>query len=791
MRQIRDQAIRSPGSPSNASTSGAIHGLPADTKDSSIVDWNVEGPGRRVGYEDLSTIDWIFEYSKERQRQRVLRANTPGFVGYLQRLLDASHVWVVLVLTGIAVGVLAAGINVASDWLGDIKTGYCHKGEGGGQFYLNKSFCCWGHEDFGQCSDWRPWRQALRIPSKGGGYVVELIFYILYSVLFAACASFLVQQYSIHAKHSGIPEIKTVLGGFVIRRFLGAWTLVTKSLGLCLTVASGLWAGKEGPLIHVACCCANIIMKPLAHLEKNEARKREVLSAAAAAGISVAFGSPVGGVLFSLEQLSYYFPDKTMWQSFVCAMVAAVTLQFMNPFRTGKIVLYEVRYSTGWHDFEVVPFVLLGVVGGLYGGLFIKLNMMVAKFRRSSANPFNASPLVEVLLIAFISALVNFPNIFMRAQLSEVVYYLFSECAALGSDDPLNLCKTTTAGNISIFTLLLTASGLGFLLAAITFGLMLPAGIILPSLAIGALYGRALGIFMQLIHKAHPSFFLFSACEPDVPCITPGTYAIVGAASALAGVTRLTVSIVVIMFELTGALTYVLPIMIAVMLSKWIGDAISPKGIYESWIKFNGYPFLDNHDDRPAPDIPASNIMTRFEDLACLSASTPIDQPHTIASLQQLLDSSPFRGYPIISSHLDPILIGYISRIELTFALDLALSRNSQNSTRCYFSQPPASPTEHSLDLRPWTDQTPITLSHTASFALVKDMFQRLGVRWLAFTEKGRLRGLVTKKDVWEVLEGLDRDDESRGFIHGSAQEVGIEQGESEGEEERGLLRGS
>ena len=88
-----------------------------------------------------------------------------------------------------------------------------------------------------------------------------------------------------------------------------------------------------------------------------------MLSAAAAAGISVAFGSPIGGVLFSLEQLSYYFPDKTMWQSFVCAMVAAVTLQAFNPFRTGKLVLYQVTYSSGWHGFEMVPFVLLGIVG--------------------------------------------------------------------------------------------------------------------------------------------------------------------------------------------------------------------------------------------------------------------------------------------------------------------------------------------------------------------------------------------------------------------------------------------
>ena len=62
-----------------------------------------------------------------------------------------------------------------------------------------------------------------------------------------------------------------------------------------------------------------------------------------------------------------------MWQSFVCAMVAAVTLQFMNPFRTGKLVLYQVKYTRGWHDFEMIPFCILGILGvGMhaYHGIF-------------------------------------------------------------------------------------------------------------------------------------------------------------------------------------------------------------------------------------------------------------------------------------------------------------------------------------------------------------------------------------------------------------------------------------
>jgi hypothetical protein len=118
----------------------------AGSKDESPLDWYVEGPGRRVGYDDMTAIDWIFEYTKERQRLRILRSGAEGLLGYAQELLDASQVWLVLIATGIAAGVLAAGIDVASDWLGDLKTGYCSAGPGGGRFYLNRGFCCWGLE---------------------------------------------------------------------------------------------------------------------------------------------------------------------------------------------------------------------------------------------------------------------------------------------------------------------------------------------------------------------------------------------------------------------------------------------------------------------------------------------------------------------------------------------------------------------------------------------------------------------------------------------------------------------
>lgn len=130
----------------------------------------------------------------------------------------------------------------------------------------------------------------------------------------------------------------------------------------------------------------------------------QVLSAAAAVGVSVAFGAPIGGVLFSLEevshillsertsataqdpllmlfpfgsfqQVSYYFPLKTLWRSFFAALVAAFTLRSINPFGNSRLVLFYVEFHAPWHLVELAPFILLGIFGGLWGALFIKANI--------------------------------------------------------------------------------------------------------------------------------------------------------------------------------------------------------------------------------------------------------------------------------------------------------------------------------------------------------------------------------------------------------------------------------
>jgi len=404
--------------------------------------------------------------------------------------------------------------------------------------------------------------------------------------------------------------------------------------------------------------------------------------------------------------------------------------------------------------------------------------MKIAQWKKSAT--WLPGPITQILAVASLTALVNYPNLYMRAQSSELVYSLFAECSKV-LDDQFGLCKTGVESAGTIFLLLLAAV-IGFLLASITFGLQIPAGIILPSMAIGALFGRAVGIIMEIWVHNHLNFFAFQNCEPDIPCVTPGTYAIIGAAAALGGVTRMTVSIVVIMFELTGALTYVLPIMIAVMISKWVGDAFGKRGIYESWIHFNEYPFLDNSDEIPIPDIPVSQIITRIEDLVVLTATG-----HTIESLSRILSTHPYRGFPVISDPREAILLGYISRAELTYNLRTSTEspRSLPPDTEAFFSHQPLADPRTTLDLRPWMDQTPLTLPSRSNLLLTANYFQKLGLRYVLFSDRGVLQGLLTKKDVWYVLNGAEERRSNSTDQFGL--NTGLTREDGQGEE-RGLL---
>lgn len=670
--------------------------------------WSISG-GMRVKYDDFSTIDWIHDFAKERIRHH--RLQTHG--SWIQRLFDASQAWIVVSIIGLCTGAIAAFICVSEEWLFDLRNGYCST-----TWYLNSRICCSGEET---CKEWVRWNYSYTV-------------YITLGTFFAFLSAFLVRILAPYAAGSGIPEVKTILGGFIMRSFLGIWTLIVKAIGLPLSTASGLSVGKEGPLVHVSCCIGNIFARVFEKISKNEAKKREILSAAAAAGVSCAFGAPIGGVLFSLEEVSYYFPYKTMLRSFFSAMVAAVTLQMLNPLQTGKLVMFQVKYEHIWHSFDIFFFVILGVLGGLFGTLFIRLNLAVVTIRKRTW--IQNRPVQEATCVAFITALLSCVNVFLYVGSGNLVHSLFTECVnekgigGICSDE--NIFWTCIS--------LLIAAFLKSVLTVITFGTRVPCGIFVPSMCIGACVGRALGIFVSVLQKSVGGVF-FSSCTTTGRCVNPGPYALLGAASFLAGVTRMTVSLVVIMFEITGALDYILPIMITVMVAKFVGDAFSKESIYDGIIRLNGYPYLDSREEYERD--------TLCEEIMSIPYTLPSNMKLT--ELESKLKENIFKGFPITRPNNE--IVGYVNRAELRHSVFDARVRCFPDESLCVFEYIKSGSKEvNILNLSHWIDHTPVMIPPSFPVVLTIELFKKLGLRYVLVAKDGLLLGLITKKDILRHL---------------------------------------
>ncbi|KZT67366.1 Cl-channel protein [Daedalea quercina L-15889] len=689
--------------------------------------------GKGPAYEEGGVIDWQREEAAERERKRIL-ASHRGFRGLTARLADAGSMWLVTILTGLGIGTAGAWLDVLVRWLGDLREGRCAYG-----FFYNQVMCCSGLDPGELCYEWQTWSEYLHIKWI---FVQSLL---QSSIAFAGSAAVLVKYYAPYAFHTGIPEIKAILDGYVLDSFLSPWTLLIKALGLALAVASGLSLGKEGPLVHVSCCLALLLSKMFKQIHRNEARKRKMLAAAAVAGVSVAFGSPLGGVLFGLEELDTFAKGTdVMWRGFVTSVIAAMALQYIDPFGLGKLVLFQVQITdetTVWRAFELIPWLILSVLGGLLGSLLIRLNARAAVYRRSSA--LNSWPTLEVVCVSAITAVVCYLVVFLRVQSSELVANLFMECDPVRGDYH-GLCNTTATW-ANVFLLILTA-GTKLVLTAWTFGMMIPAGIFLPTIAIGACLGRAVGLITQGLQRAYPQAWIFLSCppEPNARCVSPGFYAVIGASAMLGGVTRMTVSLVVILFELTGALSHVLPIMISVMVSKWVGDYFGKEGIYSIWIAMRAYPWLPPSEFRDkgetAADVmkPAADLVVIAEDLAGGCELQDVDQ---------LVRMYRFHGFPVLCGET---LVGYATRDNLRAALDTLIAEDlaSGQRRRCTFAPRPMQPESNFVDLSTVLEDAVLQMRPEMPLELVVSTFQKLNLRHILFSRGGVLFGMVTKTDI-------------------------------------------
>ena len=407
----------------------------------------------------------------------------------------------------------------------------------------------------------------------------------------------------------------------------------------------------------------------------------------------------------------------------------------------------------------MIAFILLGVLGGATGALFIKASRIWATtFRRIPT--IKNWPVFEVFLVALITGIASFWNRYTKLAVTELLFELASPC---GQDDNSGLCPRTGDDIMGIVGHLCIAFIIKSLLTTITFGIKVPAGIYVPSMVVGGLLGRIVGHLVQFLAFKYPNATIFSGCPADgglESCVTPGVYALVAAGATMCGVTRLSVTLAVILFELTGSLDHVLPFSLSVLVAKWTADALEPHSIYDLLTHMNSYPLLDNKL-RPVFTTDLGDITSTVRSHRVIDISnSPLVPASTLRrKLEHLHDAGEIDGGLPIVRH--GVLVGLIPAPDLEFALD---KLENEDQSLCLMAtnitwhdtaeeqEPEPDPT----DFTPYIDPAPVALDVHSPMDLVFQCFVKLGLRYICVSRDGMYAGLVHKKTFVKYIKELE-----------------------------------
>ncbi|KAK9120068.1 hypothetical protein Scep_018161 [Stephania cephalantha] len=440
-------------------------------------------------------------------------------------------------------------------------------------------------------------------------------------------------------------------------------------------VSAGLDLGKEGPLVHIGACISSLLAQggPDNHRVKwkwmryfnNDRDRRDLITCGSSAGVCAAFRAPVGGVLFALEEVATWWRSALLWRTFFSTAIVVVVLrasiEYCNTgkcglFGKGGLIMFDVSdVSVYYHLLDVVPVVVIGVIGGLLGSLYnhllhkvlilynlinqkgrickMLLSLSVALFTSVCLYflPFLAkcSPCDPDLLGTICPSTGRTGN-FKQFNCPPGYYNDLASLLHTSNDDAVRNLFSTSTPNEYHPTSLLIHFGLYCILGLFTFGIAVPSGLFLPIILMGASYGRLLGI-----------------CAAPYTKIDQGLYAVLGAAALMAGSMRMTVSLCVIFLELTNNLLLLPITMIVLLIAKTVGDCFNPS-IYEIILELKGLPFLEAHPE------PWMRNLTVGELADAKSPVVTLCGVEKVARIVEVLRNTTHNGFPVVDQGVTP-----------------------------------------------------------------------------------------------------------------------------------------
>jgi CIC family chloride channel protein len=346
----------------------------------------------------------------------------------------------------------------------------------------------------------------------------------------------LLARYFPNARGSGIPQTKVAL--FIRDGYIRLKTVVGK-FGLCsVTLASGIALGREGPSVQVGAGIASVLGR---RLGLSTASVKALVPVGASAALAAAFNTPIAAVLFSLEEVMGDMHAPVLGSIVLGSATSWIVLHLL----LGDEPLFHVPAYQLVHPVEFLFYAALGVVGGLVSVAFVKLLLWQRKhFLRMPKSSVWLQPAAGGLLVG-------------------VLGWFFPKVLGVGY---------TWVGQALNGQMLLSAMALLVLLKVVATATCYASGnaggIFGPSLFIGAMMGGAVGAAAHLL-------------APDYTGGV-GAYALVGMGAAFAGIVRVPLTSVIMIFEMTRDYSIIVPLMISNLMAYFISSRLQHEAIYEA-----------------------------------------------------------------------------------------------------------------------------------------------------------------------------------------------------------------
>jgi H+/Cl- antiporter ClcA len=532
--------------------------------------------------------------------------------------------------------------------------------------------------------------------SRSLGYFLGILFWSGSSLVLIGIGTAVVVWIEPAAGGSGIPDVIAYLNGVMKPKVVNLRTFITKSISCIFAVSGGLPVGLEAPLIQIGAIVGAGVTQgrsrtlgcqtKLFQAFRNNKDRRDFITAGAACGVSAAFGAPIGGLLFVMEEVSSFWDYSAAGQIFLASMISFSTVAFINSMSEnqhdlGRVtnsaaVLFEVNVKIPLNLLAVVPSLFLGAMCGLFAVAFTKCCLIVSRFRKRVIRPYMwrrfAEPLVIVgsfTFIMFVLALIpscspttatpssaaaaggGDVQLWHTENVSSLVNFTCHQDGYYSPLATLNLQSTKQtirhlfnretvsefpAGDVFLFFIVYTV------FACVSSGTFIASGLVVPVLCMGATFGRLFGLFLVSAFGSDgvaPNSYFSSESWMD-----PGVFALIGAGALLGGVNRMAMSICVIMVELSGELHYLLPIMVAIVISKAVADWLC-EPLFHHMLHLDHVPYLPMHLHKEFEQLTAADCM-RQEVLT-------LRERESTKNLLQALRTTTHHAFPVLGEDDD------------------------------------------------------------------------------------------------------------------------------------------